>query len=1472
MFFNKLWVVFIFKRTNNMKIFKISLISLFFAVIAANSQSFSVFDIDTTNFPIMSAKFYAFDKDGNQLKDFQTTDFEITENEEPRTVLSVTCPPDKPPVAISSVLTIDVSGSMTGNNQDMAEAAATAWINALPLGQSECCITTFDTRNSFLQDFTKDRNKLLNAINNLHSNGGTSFDAGFINPVAGGMLAAKNGKYKRVLVFMTDGFGSGNESEIINQANANDVTVFCVTLGYKCPDLLKNIANQTGGKWFENVTTTKEAEDVYRNILSMSQNLEPCTIEWESNLNCIRNQINLYILSNIYKLSHSESYIPPKKSIARLEITPKGIHFLNKEPLIQCDTTITITAINSNFNVSKITSSDPNYKIIPNSFFLAKGDSRNLSLSFTPSDSNRYYTDIVFENDLCNKKYYSVGLFLGRKNNSTTLKLTHPNGGEKFIAGSDSIIKWTGVLSSDKIKLEYSFDGGASWNLITEEATGLEYVWNDIPLPTSSECLVRINYNQVAPVIEWEKTYGGSKSDILTDLRQTNDGGIIFSSYSNSTDGDIKDNKGYEDGLVFKLNNLGEIEWQEGFRYKDKEKVLGIEQTDDGGYIFFGLVLNEFIETNPNKSGAMYVVRKISHDGKTEWTKSYGSLGYDFALAFIKTDDEGCVIGGSTPWKTGDVDDNYGKSDIWIVKIDSKGNLIWDKNYGGEEGDSCTDIIPTGDNGYIVAGFTRSSTNDVSKNQGFDDFLVLKLDRNGNIEWERTFGGERNDYAHSIQPTLDNGYIVAGYSTSKHGDLEGSTFDHGHWIIKLDNNGDLLWQTRIPLISYKFMGLHYEPYNCKIIETSDGSFLLAGGSIENNIDSSKSHGGYDFFVAKLDFNGVLLWSKFYGGSKDDFATSIIKSNEGGYLVGGFTSSDNGDVSENKGKEDCWIVKLSSEGYPQSDTSDTFFSIVAPEVEAMEVYMGEVLVGSTRDSMIVDFVKSKGSYRCRIDSISIKTMDEENFLAFSSLPANVDKFNPKQAAEFRFMPDKVGDFESLIYVFTQADTLEYRIYGKGVENNLDVYSKVIDFGKVAINNHKDTIRVLLTNIGDLDINIDKTTIVGPDTEQFEVLDGGGSFTISTTNNERELEIRFAPKEVIRTSSRIEFKYAGIGSPAMAYLYGEGVHSPASMSMLPDTLDFGKILVNNSKDSSEVLISNLTDQELYITKMELVGSGKDMFEFIDEDSVYAIIGLDSRKLKMRFQPDQVGIYEGQVAFHYAGIGSPAMAYLYGAGIGGKISVTSDSCFAGEKRVFKLYFGGVKLEKFAELVDSYSGILRVEKTLLAPTDATKLYKITEDSTYIEFSGNLDPNNAAIAEIEMIAGLGRVQSTSIDIEEIKWFSKGEEIEYENENESGLFTLLGICEEGGERLLNPNGEISMEVMPNPTGDELKVVLNLIEKGDSELIITNSSGKEIYRKTISCKAKNLEIKIDLSGTEQGAYFISLQTPTTKIDKSFVRVK
>jgi hypothetical protein len=290
-----------------MKILKISLFCLFFAIFTANSQSFKVTEVDDSNYPTIKAEFYVYDKDGVQVKDLDKSDFSVTENSNSREIISFSCPPPSPPVALSSVLTIDVSGSMSGNKIEMAKEAARAWVNGLPLGQSECCITSFTSNNMFVQDFTTDRGRLLSKIDALRAGGGTDFDAAFLDPLAGGILAAKNGKHKKVLIVITDGLAYGNETGILNQALANDIMVFCVTLGFTCPDILRNIAEKTGGMWFENVTTVERARAVYEEILKYTISLTPCTMEWISRPSCSLEDIDVIISYNEMSLYDSFS-------------------------------------------------------------------------------------------------------------------------------------------------------------------------------------------------------------------------------------------------------------------------------------------------------------------------------------------------------------------------------------------------------------------------------------------------------------------------------------------------------------------------------------------------------------------------------------------------------------------------------------------------------------------------------------------------------------------------------------------------------------------------------------------------------------------------------------------------------------------------------------------------------------------------------------------------------------------------------------------------------------------------------------------------------------------------------------------------------------------------------------------------------------------------------------------------------------
>ena len=251
------------------------------------AQSVSLVSIDTSAFPTMRAKFYAFDAQGNQQRP-PAGELSITEDGVARTITTVTCSPPTPPPAISSVLVMDVSSSMSEGqagtrNLDLAKAAARAWIQGLPTSTSECAVTSFDQASYLVQDFTFDRAALLRALDGLIPYGGTDYDVALQRPVAGGLLVSARGRYQRVIVMLTDGLAERPDvAGIVAEAKRQECAIYCVTLGLKAPQSLFDIAEQTGGEVFEDVTTIRQAEDVYRRIMQRVIGDAVCMVEWQS--------------------------------------------------------------------------------------------------------------------------------------------------------------------------------------------------------------------------------------------------------------------------------------------------------------------------------------------------------------------------------------------------------------------------------------------------------------------------------------------------------------------------------------------------------------------------------------------------------------------------------------------------------------------------------------------------------------------------------------------------------------------------------------------------------------------------------------------------------------------------------------------------------------------------------------------------------------------------------------------------------------------------------------------------------------------------------------------------------------------------------------------------------------------------------------------------------------------------------------
>ena len=276
-----------------------------------------------------------------------------------------------------------------------------------------------------------------------------------------------------------------------------------------------------------------------------------------------------------------------------------------------------------------------------------------------------------------------------------------------------------------------------------------------------------------------------------------------------------------------------------------------------------------------------------------DWEVSLGGSGNDYAYSIQQTTDGGYIVAGYSSSNDGDVTGNNGYSDFWIVKLDAIGNITWQKSLGGSGGDYAYSIQQTTDGGYIVAGSSI-----VTSPSGNSDFWIVKLDAIGNITWQKSLGGSNDADAVSIQQTTDGGYIVAGAYVA-------DNFNFDSWIVKLDAIGNITWQ--------KSLGGSYDDRASSIQQTTDGGYIVAGYSSSNDGDVTGNNGNKDYWIVKLDATGNITWQKSLGGSGGDDASSIQQTTDGGYIVSGYSESIDGDVTGNNGNVDYWIVKLDATG-------------------------------------------------------------------------------------------------------------------------------------------------------------------------------------------------------------------------------------------------------------------------------------------------------------------------------------------------------------------------------------------------------------------------------------------------------------------------------------------------------------------------------------------------------------------------------
>ncbi|MBN2519363.1 MAG: T9SS type A sorting domain-containing protein [Bacteroidales bacterium] len=393
--------------------------------------------------------------------------------------------------------------------------------------------------------------------------------------------------------------------------------------------------------------------------------------------------------------------------------------------------------------------------------------------------------------------------------------------------------------------------------------------------------------------IEWQKCIGGSGNEFwITSVNQTIDEGFIITGTTESLDGDVNNNHGGTDAWIVKFDANGDTIWTKSIGGSGYEQVGSIQQTTDSGYILAVRTTSIDGDVSGNHGGDDAWIVKFDANGDTLWTKSFGGSGYEFASSISQTLDEGYIMAMTTSSMDGDVINNHGDKDAWIVKLDANGDILWTKCLGGTGSEDVHSIKQTTDGDYILATGSTSNNGDVIGNHGGSDAWIVKLNANGDILWTKCLGGTGDETAVSIQQTKDNNYIVGC-------DISDANRDNNAWIVKLNSNGDILWTKYLYKSGFDFAR--------SVQETIDGSYILSGYSFLNN----------NAFLVKLDINGDTLWTKCLGG----ILFSTIETSDGNYILSILSGSKDGDVSDNYGQDDVLIVKLDANG---KETSQHYF--------------------------------------------------------------------------------------------------------------------------------------------------------------------------------------------------------------------------------------------------------------------------------------------------------------------------------------------------------------------------------------------------------------------------------------------------------------------------------------------------------------------------------------------------------------------
>lgn len=469
------------------------------AYIPLTSQTIVPIRVNTDSLPRISARLYALDNAG-MPQGLGAQDVQVTENGAAQNA-TTTSEPSSSGRNLSLVVAIDGSlsmGSMTNNptNIDLAKNAARGIVQLLTSTADEIALTQIASNARLIYGLSTNKSGYSSSVDAFSVRGGMNLVKGLNDLPFGALTHLQNARNARALLLITDGTDRADASGMVATARTFGVSIYVLCLRSKITPELRMLADSTGGAWGDNIQSVADAQAYARAFVADAKRLPSCSVEWTTSDRCSQSR---YITISRNSVTRSMVTSVKKTKIVYLDASLSGIEYGSIQPGTTSSKTITLTAMNGDIVISGIAIANAAFRIDGSISFpvtVQKGSAFTVSVEYAPSSDNGTYGTVNINNTSCSSPV--VYLHGGSAKNGSTLHLDSPNGGETFTAGIDTIITWSNALPDDFVRIEQSFDNGNTWSSITENAQGLKYAWTPGP-KSSSQVIMRVSRTVIDP-------------------------------------------------------------------------------------------------------------------------------------------------------------------------------------------------------------------------------------------------------------------------------------------------------------------------------------------------------------------------------------------------------------------------------------------------------------------------------------------------------------------------------------------------------------------------------------------------------------------------------------------------------------------------------------------------------------------------------------------------------------------------------------------------------------------------------------------------------------------------------------------------------------------------------------------------------------------------------------------------------------